>query len=197
MMTVTSGVLSEDFNYGYPYGGQTVVSPPYFNYSTSVQANDYYESTSYRRKDFTLQYRSKNDDFLNTDYGAHGGASTAFPNYLLWPLLDWEDTQALSLTISLDKDMTLSYDRSFDGHPDDLFVLVANGKELQSVTHTAGYSWTTSSVGLGAGTNEIHWVLQTAQFNPTVLRNGVSQDLPLGSVTSLPRYMRMTNLVIS
>lgn len=195
-MTLIGGLLTEDFNYGYPYGGNTHASPPYFAYSGAVEGSNTYTSSAYRRKDFTLQYLSKNDDPLNTDYGAHGGASLAHPNYLLWPLLDWDDCQVLNLNLTLEADATLTYDRSFDGYVDDLFVLVVNGKEIEQVTHTAGYSWTTSQVPLSAGVNDIYWVLQTSVYNTTVLRNGLSQDLRSGSIPSLPRYMRITNMVI-
>lgn len=197
MVLSSGGALTDDFNYGYPYGHQTLISPPYYDYSTSVAAGQQYASSSYRRKDFTLQYLSRADNSSNTDMGAHGGSSQAFPNYLMWPVMNWTDTQAMSLIFTMSTDMTLTYDRSFDGYTDDLFVVVVNGKEVQTVTHTAGYSWTTSSIGLAAGICEIHWVLQTADFNPIVLRNGVSQDLRSGSITYLPRYMRITNLQIA
>jgi hypothetical protein len=196
MMTLVSGVLTEDFNYGYPYGANTQQSPPYFSYSGSVEASNTYTSSSYRRTDFRLQYLSKNDDPLNTDFGAHGGASLANPYYFMWPLMGWNDCQILNLQITLDANATMTYDRSFDGYVDDIFLLVVNGKEIEQVTHTAGYSWTTSEVSLSAGVNDIYWVLQTGVYNPTVLRNGLSQDLPSGSIPNLPRYMRMTNLVI-
>lgn len=196
MMTLNNGVLSEDFNYGYPYGSPTLLSAPFFDYSTSVQSSNTYASSSYRRKDYTLQYLSKNEDTGNRDYGSHGGASLNSPNYMMWPVLGWSDVQVLGLQVAIDGDLTLSYDRSFDGYIDDLFVLVVNGKETQQITHTAGYSWTRSSVGLSRGINDIFWVLQTAMYNPTVLRNGTSQDLRSGSIPALPRYMRIANLVI-
>lgn len=193
MMTLTNGVLTEDFNYGYPYGSQLLLSPPYFDYSAHV---DGYGSSTYRRKDYTLQYLSKNDDLNNTDYGAHGGSSMNSPNYLLWPIMSWSDTQVLSLQVELDDSVTLSYDRSFDGDVDDLFVVIVNGKLAEQITHTAGYSWTTSKLGLAPGVNDINWVLQTSIYNPIVLRNGVSQTLRSGSITTLPRYMRIANMVI-
>lgn len=194
-MTLVSGVLTEDFNYGYPYSGP-VKSPPYFDYSVTVQGNDVYASSSYRRKDFTLQYLSKNDDPLNTDTGAHGGSSLAHPYYLLWPVLSWDDCQVLNLTLDVAKNSVMTFDRSFDGFINDNFVVVVNGKEMHNVTHTAGYSWTTQEIGLSAGVNNIYWILKTAVYNTTVLRNGVSQDLPAGSVPVLARYMRLANLVI-
>lgn len=194
-MTLVGGVLTDDFNYGYPYNDQYVISPPGYLYSAQELTNQgELLSTEYRRSDFRLQYLSPMDDANNKDIAPHGGSSLEFPNYLLFPLLQWGEVQILTVTIENTADGVFEYDRAFDGYIADNFLLLINGKEYENITNTSGYSWTRSSVQLGKGINRISFVLKTTDYNTYLVRNGEGQDVRQGSVPDLPRYMRITRL---
>jgi hypothetical protein len=98
----------------------------------------------------------------------------------------------LTLDITLFADGTLTYDRAYDGHKNDRFLLMVNGRERRTVTHTAGHSWVTDSTLLRKGRNRISWVIKTATYVPPVTRNGVTVSTTPPTVSRSFRLCRFS-----
>ena len=197
--TITGGTWYEDFNYGYPYGLGAYRSyrkgiPAEFTFSgTEHTPRGALVSTKYARTSFAVHYLNAATDPNNIDTAAHAGAHNFSPYYLLYPPLQWGETQMITLNIVLTADGNLIYDRAFDGHRLDRFILLVNGKERHGVTHSAGHHWVTDTIPLRAGANRISWVMITTTYTPPTFRNGISVAT---TAPKVPRSFRLCRVSV-
>lgn len=194
-LSVQNSVLNEDFNYGYPYDKVVGDSAVEFEYSgEALTPWGHFKSSSYARKQFTLHYQNHRLQPKNYDYGIHGGSHSSNYFYMLWPLMQWDQFQVLTLKVNMTAPAVLSYDKGFDGYVKDEFYCLVNGRIMHMHTSTAGHGWTTYSTNIPRGNVTIQWALKTARYVPPRTRGGrtVSSKPP-----NLPRYLRMTNININ
>lgn len=195
-LSLSGGVFNEDFNYGYPYDKVLADSAAEFEYSGSARTHSgIYKSSFYGRKQFTLHYRNHRYEPKNYDVGIHGGSHDNNFHYLLFPILQWNQVQVLTLKLRLSAPGTLSYDKGFDGFHKDEFYVIVNNTVRHFHTTTAGHGWITQSTSIGAGLNVIQFVLKTAKYVPPRTRGGtgVASSHP----PNHPRYLRMTSINIT
>lgn len=191
-----SGVFNEDFNYGYPYNRVVANSAPEFEYSGLGHVWGGTVPSSFKgRNSFTLHWANRDLEPKNYDAGIHGGSPSDNFYYLLFPVLQWNQVQVLTLKVHLFDSGTLTFDKSFDGYIKDNFYLVVNGQVRHHTDNTAGHGWTTVSFNLGRGWNQIDWVLVTSKYQPPKTRGGKSKTP--SKVPALRRYLRITSINIT
>lgn len=192
MQDLVSGLYTEDFSYGYPYDAVLPVLPAQFDYEGEALTS---AGLVYcPRGDFALQYGNGSD---NPDASApYGGAPASNPSYMLFPIISWGQTVGMFLTVTTQAESVLTFDRAFSGYVGDRVSVVVNDIERISLTGTAGYAWTRSSITIGAGVNRIAFLLSSADWSSgAVVREGVSQSSV--NVVDLYRFLRLTNLSLT
>jgi len=186
-----SGTFQESFFYGYPYDAVVVQTPPEFDYVGAALTSA--GTVVCTPGEFTMHYGSADP---NPDvYTPYGGAEADHPYYMRFPVMSWNDAAGIFLTVTTTDEAVLTFDRSFSGYVGDRLSVVVNDQERVSITGSAGYPWTTTTVPLGMGVSDIAILLKTAPYTSGVVREGVGQTAD--SVTDLFRYLRLCNLQIT
>lgn len=194
-LSLVSGVFNEDFDYGYPYDKIVGDSAPEFEYSGEARTHSgAYKSSFYGRKWFTLHYQNHKLEPKNYDVGIHGGSHDNNYHYLLFPVLQWNQVQVLTLVVYLSAPGVLSYDKGFDGYHKDEFYVVVNNVARHFHNNTAGHGWLNQTTTIGKGWNTIQFVLKTAKYVPPTTRGGTSVS---SKPPNLPRYLRLTSINIT
>lgn len=194
-LSLSSGLFNEDFNYGYPYDKKVADSAPEFEYSGEARTPHGLLTSSWQaRKQFTLHYQNHRLQPRNYDVGIHGGSHDNNYYYVLFPLIQWDQVQILTLKLYLSAPGVLTFDKGFDGYHKDRFYLVVNDHMRHLTSHSAGHGWHTMSTNLGQGLNVIHFVLKSAKYVPPKTRGHTA--LP-HKPPNLPRYLRLTSIQVT
>lgn len=189
-LTLSGGVLAEDFNYGDPLAAPVPVRPAEFDYAGTALTNA--GQVVCAQQTFLMCAGTTGPDAKLP----YGGPPSSNAYYLRFPTLGWNTSAGMFVTVTTTATATLSFDRCFSGYVGDRFSVVLNGVERITITGSAGYGWTRSTLTLPKGTNTLAFVLKTAAYTGTgIVREGVAQSS--SAVQLVNRYQRLTNLSIT
>lgn len=192
MLTLSGGLLSEDFDYGDPASEPVPVRPAEFDFAGRVYTNA--GTVDCPQQTFLM---CQGTGASNPDAALpYGGPPSSNPSYLRFPTLGWSGAAGMFLTVVTTATATLTFDRAFSGYVGDRFSVVLNGVERITITGSAGYGWTRSTLLLPRGTNTLAFVLKTADYTGTgFVREGTAQSS--ATIQQVYRFMRLTNLSIT
>lgn len=200
-LTLSSGNLTEDFNYGNPYTAPISPSEPYIDYSTFVGApqprynpgsifNQYYASTKqyvdssngYRRS----QYRLQNPSLAGWTDTQAKNAPTSSGYYLKWPVMRDDDSEVASMVINTGAGGgSVTFYTSFSGQSNDVVGFyntnyLGSVTALQVITNKASWAWSEHTFALQEGYNKIAWALITgAYYIGRIVNNGAYYFNPI------------------
>lgn len=195
MLTLSNGTFTEDFSYnGLSPTGQVQVRPWEFDYSGTVVTNR--GVVSCPQQTFTM-HGGDWGDWKNDTALPYGGPPSSNNTYIRFPVLSWGQAAGMFLNVQTTAASVLTFDRSFSGYVGDVFSVMVNDVERMTITGSAGYPWTRTSIALGRGKWTIAFVLSTAKYlgQTAIIREGVAQGS--ASITELQRYLRMTNISVT
>lgn len=192
MQSLFNGLYTEDFVYGYPYHQVVPLRAPQLDYSGEALTSA--GPVVCEPGAFELHFDNGAD---NPDtFTPFGGPSADGPGYLRFPIMGWNESRGLFLTITTFTPCILSFSRSFSGYVGDRLVVTVNDMERLNITGSAGYPWTRDEIPLGKGVYRIAIMMVTAPYTKTgVVRGGIA--VGSNTQTALLRYMRLAHLQVT